>query len=157
MRSTNNSVMQKMKTSSVAKWGCLTPIILLVLLHVVGYVGMEIKTSKGKKALPSSATNVEEFLSHGFIGTDHGRLLKADLPEESYSEYAQSLDLTTCYDSETHSKIESILNMSFGGSPAWWNPPVVDGNTYFDYIEGDDHLRVLRYFEGSVYYLKLSW
>ena len=146
-----------MKTSSVAKWGCWTPIVLLVLLHVVGYVGMEIKTSKGKKALPSSATNVEEYLSHGFIGTDHSRLLKADLPEESYSEYAQSLGLTTCFDSDTHSNIEGVLNMSVGGSPTWWNPPRVAENTYFDHIPGDDHLKVLRYYEGSVYYLKLSW
>jgi hypothetical protein len=148
---------QKMKTSSVAKWGCQIPIIILLLLYPVSYVVMEIRTSEGKKALPSSATNIEEDLSHGLFGTDHSRLLKADLPEESYLEYAQSLDLTTCYDAETHSNIETTLNMGVGGAPTWWNPPIVGENTYFEHIEGDDHLRVLRYFEGSVYYLKLSW
>ena len=146
-----------MKSSSIAKWGCSVPIIALLLLPVISYVGMEIITSKGKRALPSSASNIEEYLSHGLIGTDHTRLLKANLAKDSYSAYAHELNLSTRFDPQKHSNIKVTLNMGIGGSPAWWNPPAVDQKTYFEHIEGDDHLRVLRYFEGSVYYLEMSW
>ena len=146
-----------MKPSSAAKWGCQVPVVAFLLLLIVSYVGMEILPSEGKKALPSSASNIEEYLSHGFIGTDHTRLLKADLPKESYPAYAHKLELSTRFDPQKHSEIQVTLNMGIGAAPDWWTPPLVDQNTYFKHTEGDDHLRVLRYFDGAVYYLEMSW
>jgi|GEM_PF-1737303 len=144
-------------------WGCLIPIVGILLLPFVSYFLREFQTSAGRKALPAEAANVEQYLKHGIIGGDFIRLLKASLPAERYSDYAKSLGLSDTFDPRVHQRIEPTLNMNptlnmkIGDAPGWWNPPEVDSTTYFEYKEGDDHLRVLRYHNGSVYLLDLSW
>ena len=100
---------------------------------------------------------MEEHLIHGFFGGDFTRLLKASLSAEHYSEYAKSVGLSERFDAQKHQRIESILNMTIGDAPVWWDPPDVDSTTYFQHKEGDDHLRVLRYHKGSVYLQVLRW
>ena len=146
----------KMKTPA-AKWGCLIPIVGILLVPFLGYPLREFETSAGRKALPAEATNVEQYLGHGFFGGDFVRLLKASLPVELYSDYAKSLGLSERFDPQVHQRIESTLNMWIGDAPMWWNPPEVDSTTFFEHEEGDDYLRVLRYHNGSVYLLVLRW
>ena len=144
-------------------WGCLIPIVGILLLPSVGYFLREFRTPEGRTALPAESTNVEEYLAHGFISTDFTWLLKASLPANRYSDYAKSLGLSDKFDPRVHQKIEPTLNMNptldikVGDAPGWWNPPEVDSTSYFAYKEGDDHLRVLRYHNGSVYLMELSW
>ena len=144
-----------MKQSAV-KWGCWIPVFLLLLLPFSGYVVQEIRISDGRKALPSSAGNVKEHLTHGWVGGDFWRLLKCRMPEEQYSDYAKSLGLYRRFDPVRDHELARTLNMRIGDAPAWWNPPAVDSNTYFEHEPGDDHLRVLRYHSGHVYYLVVS-
>ena len=138
-------------------WGCSLPLVIIVLLPFIGYPIRELQTSAGRKALPTDAANVEEYLIHGFFGGDSTRLLKASLPAERYSDYAKSLELSERFDPQVHHRIESILNMKIGDAPIWWDPPQVDSTAYFKHKEGDDHLRILRYHNGSVYLLVMSW
>ena len=138
-------------------WGCLIPVVGILLLPFIGYPVRELQTSAGRKALPKDAAGVEEHLIHGFIGGDFTRLLKASLPAEQYADYAKSLGLAERFDPQMHHRIESILNMKIGDAPRWWDPPKVDSTAYFKHKEGDDHLQVLRYDHGSVYLLVISW
>jgi hypothetical protein len=144
-------------------WGCLIPIVGILLLLFSGPILMEFQTSAGRKALPAEAANVEQYLKHGIIGGDFIRLLRASLPAERYADYAKSLGLSDKFDPRVHQNIEPTLNMNptldmkIGDAPGWWNPPEVDSTSYFAYKEGDDHLRVLRYHNGSVYLMELSW
>ncbi len=142
---------------SAARWGCLIPLVGILLLPFVGYFLREFRTSDGRKSLPAEAANVEEYLIHGIVGGDFTRLLKASLPAERYSDYAKSLGLSERFDSQKHHRIESSLSMKIGDAPSWWNPPEIDSTTYFQHKEGDDYLRVLRYRNGSVYLIVCSW
>lgn len=145
------------KWESAAKWGCSLPLVIIVLLPFIGYPLREFRTSDGRKALPPEAANVKEDLVHGIFGRDYTRLLKASLPAERYSDYAKSLHLSERFDPQVHHRIETTLNTKIGGAPVWWNPPEVDSTAYFQHKEGDDFLRVLRYHDGSVYLLVVSW
>jgi hypothetical protein len=151
------STFDKKMKNKVVMWGCLIPIIGILLLPFVGYGIKELTVSDGRKALPKDAANIEEDLVHGIIGGDYTRRLKASLPPERYSDYARSLHLFERFDPEAHHRIESILNMTGGDAPVWWNPPKVDSATYFEHKEGDDYLKVLRYHNGSVYLLEQRW
>lgn len=146
-----------MKRSATAKWGCWIPVVFLLFLPFSGYVAREVRTSEGRKSLPSSAENVQEHLTHGWVGGDFSRLLRCQLPEEHYLAYAKSLGLSRRFDPQNDHELESKLNMRTDGAPAWWNPPAVDASTYFEYEEGDDYLRVLRYHSGHAYYFVISW
>jgi hypothetical protein len=145
------------KWELAAKWGCSLPLIIIALLPFIGYPIREFQTSNGKKTLPADATHVKEDLIHGFFGGDHTRLLMASLPAIRYSEYAKSLGLYQRFDPGVHQGFKSILNTKIGGAPLWWTPPEVDSTTYFEHKKGDDHLRVLRYHNGTVYLLESSW
>ena len=140
-----------------ARWGCLIFLAGILLLPFGGYFMREFRTSDGRKALPAEADNVEEYLIHGIVGGDFTRLLKASLPAERYSDYAKSLGLTERFDPARHHGIAATLNMKIDGAPAWWNPPEIDSTTYFQHKEGDNYLRLLRYRNGSVYLMVLSW
>ena len=145
------------KWELAAKWGCSLPLIIIALLPFIGYPIREFQTSNGRKTLPADATHVKEELIHGFFGGDHTRLLMASLPAIRYSEYAKSLGLYQRFDPGVHQGFKSILNTKIGGAPLWWTPPEVDSTTYFEHKKGDDHLRVLRYHNGTVYLLESSW
>ncbi len=145
------------KWGSAAKWGCSIPLVIIALLPFIGYPKREFRTSRGIKLLPAEATHVEEDLIHGFIGGDFTRLLKAELPADRFPENANALGLSDQFDPRIHSGIQSILNMKIGDAPAWWNPPEVDSTAYFQHKADDDYLRVLRYHDGSVYFLVSSW
>ena len=145
------------KWGSAAKWGCSLPLVIIALLPFIGYPIRKFQTSEGREALPAEASNVEEYLAHGFFGGDYTRLLKAKLPADRYPEYAKSLHLSERFDPTLHHRIESKLNMKIGDAPVWWDPPVVDSTAYFQHKEGDDFLRVLRYHDGWVYLLVVSW
>jgi hypothetical protein len=142
---------------SARSWGCVIPLVGILLLPFVGYFLREFRTPEGRTALPAEATNVEEYLAHGFISGDFTWLLKASLPANRYSDYAKSLGLSERFDPEVHQGIQSTLNMMIGDAPVWWNPPEVDSTAYFEYKEGVTYLRLLRYHNGTVYLLELSW
>ncbi|MEP4076220.1 hypothetical protein [Haloferula sp.] len=146
-----------MKRPSLANLGCFAAVLVVAFLLFGGAILREVRTSPGRQALPSSAANIEEALAHHFVGGDFTRLLKADLTESDFSGYAKSLGLTERFDPEVHQHIEPTLNRTIGDAPAWWNPPEVDSTTFFDYEDGEDYLRVLRYRGGSVFLLVQSW
>jgi hypothetical protein len=146
-----------MKRPSLANLVSFAAIAVVLFLVFGGALLRELRTPLGRKALPAEASDIIEHLSHGAIGGDFARFLKASLPENRYSDYAKSLGLSERFNPQKHQRIQSTLNMTIDDAPSWWTPPEVDSTAYFEHKEGDDYLRVLRYHDGSVYFLVLSW
>ncbi|MEI6071520.1 MAG: hypothetical protein WCS31_06990 [Verrucomicrobiae bacterium] len=137
------------------KWGCLVPIVP-ILIAIVGVVLLNRFTpSAPRSKLPPSATDIQEYYSVSGNG-DFVRLIKAKMPQQEYPEYARRLQLVTIFDPATHRNLESMINIGIGGAPPWWNPPKASKTTYFENNKSD-YLQVLSYSNGYVYYLVASW
>ena len=112
--------------------------------------------SSARKALPDSATEVQEFYSGSWNG-DYARCLKAKLPEADYPLFAKNLGLTEHFDARSNAEIASIINMGVDDAPKWWAPPAATSTTYALFKRGQKGLRVLKYSEGRAYLLSTSW
>jgi len=145
-----------MKVSRGVKWGCIAPLIGILSLIAVLLLLDTFMPSGARRALPSSAADIQEYYSDSWNG-DFVRLLKARLPEEDYEDYAKSLDLTIRFDESKHADIRSSIDMGAGDAPSWWDPPRSNDTTYFDHVKGDDYVQTLKYSNGTVYLLIVSW
>ncbi len=143
-----------MAISRKFKWGCIAPLVVFIAFIVGGFLVDYFMPSASERALPSSAKYVQTYF-RGF--NDFARLIKADIDPEDYSTYAEAINLTKRFDPSLHADIETMLNITVGDAPAWWNPPRADETTYFEYTEGDDYLRYLKIADGRIYQLTLSW
>jgi hypothetical protein len=132
--------------------GCLTPILAIAFSIIIS----SLIPSAARKALPSSARNIQEHYIGGFH-PDFVRLLKAELPEEDLSTYLSNLNLTVKYDPEIHSKIKSTINIRYGDAPNWWDEPHSLDQCYFDYTQGDEYLKRVKWKNGWVYFSVTSW
>lgn len=138
------------------KWGCLTPLAVVVFLVAGAAVADRVLPSVARKALPMSATNVREYYSGSWNG-DYVRCLKAKLPEADVPTYAGNLGLTNRFDPVAHGSISGKINTGIGGAPSWWTPPQASPSTYFNYTPGKDGLQVLTYSGGYVYFVSAVW
>jgi hypothetical protein len=145
-----------MKISRRVKWGCVAPVVGVLALVAILYLLDAFMPSAARRALPGSATDIQEYYSGSWNG-DFVRLLKARLPEGDYEEYAKALKLTTRFDEAKHADIRSMIDISSGDAPAWWDPPRSSGTTCFEHVKDDDWVRTLKYSDGTVYLLILSW
>jgi hypothetical protein len=132
------------------KWllyGCLAAVVLLVLLIVEAIIA----PSNARRALPASATDVQEYyLNAGFTG-DFTRILKARLPEKDFPLYAKNLGLTERYDPSKQSRDYGGLETSIGGMPEWWDEPLELDNCYF--LLGKEYVERIKWKDGWVYYV----
>lgn len=145
-----------MKVSRGVKWGCIAPLIGILLLIAVLLLLDTFMPSGARRALPRSATHIQEYYSDSWNG-DFVRLLKARLPVEDYEDYAKSLDLTIRFDESKHADIRSSIDIGAGDVPSWWDPPRSSDTTYFDHVKGDDYVQTLKYLNGTVYLFIVSW
>ncbi len=137
------------------KWGCLTPIAAILALILAICLLDAFMPSAARRALPGSATVVQEYYSDSWNG-DYVRCVRAKLPEADFPLYAKHLGLTERFDPVAHADITNMINMSFD-VPDWWAPPQAGPTTYFQYKRGDDFLEVLKFSEGYVYFVSTSW
>ena len=145
----------KRKIHPALNWGCLAP-VAVILANIVTLVVWDMYVpSRPRRALPYSATQVQEYYSDCWNG-DYIRLVKAKLPEADYPRYARNLGLTNRFDPIAHADIADHIMMSFGG-PGWWTPPAPSRTTYFAYKRGDCFIEVLKYSEGYVYFVSSAW
>lgn len=140
----------------VIKWGCLAPTAFVILLILGCMLVDEVVPSQARRALPGSASDVQEYYSDSWNG-DFIRLIKAKLPRKDYEEYARVLGLTERFDPIKHAEIKSMIGIGAGDAPDWWNPPMTRDTTFFEHVKGDDNVRALNYSNGSVFYLMTSW
>ena len=145
-----------MKISRGVKWGCIVPVVSGLSLIAILYLLDTFMPSAARRALPKSATDIQEYYSDSWNG-DFVRLIKARLPKDDYEEYAKALDLSTRFDESTHADIRSMIDIGAGDAPAWWDPPPSSSTTYFDHVRGDDYVKTLKYSNGTVYLFIGSW
>jgi hypothetical protein len=146
----------KRKLNPRLKWGCLTPFAVFLALILGVYLLDTFVPSAARRALADSATDVQEYYSGSWNG-DYVRCLRAKLPEADFPLYAKNLGLTDRFDPVAHADIESMINIGFGDSPAWWTPPVAGPTTYFQHKRGDDFLQVLKFSDGYAFFVSTSW
>lgn len=145
-----------MRLSRGVKWGCITPVVGLLLLISVGLLYDKFMPSNEHRALPKSATDIQEYYSDSWNG-DFLRVIKAKLPEKDYEAYAKALSMTTKFDESVHKEIRSMIDIGAGDAPVWWDPPRASGTTYFEHIRGSDRVQTLKYSNGAVYLLIVRW
>lgn len=145
----------KRKINPWFKWGCLTPIAVILVLILTAFLTDALIPSNARRALPKSATDVREYYSDSW-NSDYVRCVKAKLPEPDYPLYAKNLGLTERFDPVAHVDIASMINMGIGGAPKWWTPHAAGPTTYFQHKRADS-LQVLKYSSGYAYFVSASW
>lgn len=145
----------KWKINPWLMWGCLTPIAVILALILGLFLLDAFLPSAARRALPDSATDVQEYYSDSWNG-DYVRCVRAKLPETDFPLYAKNLGLTERFDPVAHTDIASMINIGVGG-PAWWTPPSAGPTTYFQHKRDDDFLQVLKYSGGYAYFVSTSW
>lgn len=138
------------------KWGCLTPIAVILALILGLFLLDTFMPSGARRALPNSATEVQEYYWDSFNG-DYERSVKARMPEKDFPLYARNLGLSVRFDPVVHADIASKISMHIPGAPSWWTPPPAGPTTYFRYEKGHDWLQALAYSEGYAYFVSTSW
>jgi hypothetical protein len=138
------------------KWGCIAPVICLLLVVVAILLVDAIVPSGPRRALPKSASDIQEYYSDSWNG-DFVRIIKAKLPEKDYVDYANELKIPFSFDASKHEDIRSMIDMGAGDAPSWWNPPSASETTFFDHVKGDDYVKSLKYSNGTVYLFIASW
>jgi hypothetical protein len=143
-----------MKISAPVKYGCLGPILMLGLLVIGGCIYDKFAPSQARKALPTSASEIQEY--HHEIGFDFCRCLKAKLPKEDFANYAENLGLKKDYATgqSTSDPVAIQLNDHF---PAWFDAPGVNTATTVKYNNGAAWVAVVQYKEPYVYYFIFDW
>ena len=146
----------KRKINPYLKWGCLTPIGVIISMILAIYLLGNFLPSKIRRALPKSATEIQEYYSDSWNG-DYLRCLKARLPENDFPIYAKNLGLNEQFDPIANADISSVINMSCSDTLAWWTPPPASRTTFFKFEPTNDFLEIISYSEGYAYYVSASW
>ncbi len=113
--------------------------------------------SKARRALPDSATDVQEYYyDSGFIG-DFTRIIKARIPAHDFQNYARNLGLQHKYNPKTHKAEYDSLKMKIGNMPVWWDEPNNLDNCYFQHTPGDEYFERIKWQDGWVYFIAFAW
>jgi hypothetical protein len=147
----------KRKLDPILKWGCLVPLTLVVALVCGLLLADRFIPSAARRALPGTATEIQEYFhEHGITG-DATRLLRAKLPADEYPRYAERLGLRVHFDPKRDADIASILDSLRGiARQSWFTPPPADATTYLDRKSGIQFFTVLWYSDGYVYYAGIA-
>ncbi len=143
-----------MKISAPVKYGCLVPVAILSALIIGGCIYDRVAPSAARKALPPSATEIQEF--YRGAGFDFIRCLKAKLPQSDFEAYAKSLSLTKSYTAGQDTSDFVTMNIT-GHFPEWFDPPGVDRASAVKYESGGAWVSVLQYHEPYVYFFVFDW
>lgn len=111
--------------------------------------------SRLRLSLPSSATEIQEYYREWGNG-DYTRILKARLPIEDYQRFANRLRFDGKY-AITNGIPPTRSRFPIVGGPPWWNPPDDPELANFKDDPRHDSATSIRYKDGWVYYLSVSW
>ncbi|MCB1226490.1 MAG: hypothetical protein KDK99_11810 [Verrucomicrobiales bacterium] len=129
---------------------------------IIFFVGIalynKVSPSAERRALPESATEIEEYYwEGGFMAQDFTRCLKAKIPRSEFAAYAHRLNFPHRY--VKGENIESKTGLDFGPGLArpWFDPPraVEADDVYYD--SGQTYAATLKYKEPYVYLIIVDW
>ena len=130
----------------------------ILFLLIFSIILNTFRSSKYYRALPASATDIMEYHHNSsWASPDYVHILKARLPEKDYEKYAKTLGLKEKYDPKIHGQEYNRFNIPVGGLPDWWDEPDELNNCYFNYIPGEEYCERIKWKEGCVFFLSISW
>ena len=132
------------------------PILGLILLIAGVSLYDRYAPSPARRALPESATEVQEYY-HGFFNGDYTRCIKAKMPNDKVDSFAAKLKLNEIYEKGRDVKSIAGLDTISGSSPAWFDSPRADDSEIVRYAAGTAWLSVLKYKSGYVYLMEIDW
>jgi len=132
------------------------PLILVALIILGIFIADKVIPSRARRALPSSATNIQEYYADFGITGDFVRVLKAHLPESDFQIYADNLGLTK-YDPAVQGSEYDTIKTGAGDVPKWWEQPQPMDNCFFKYTPGEDYYTRIIWNDGWVYFIAQSW
>ena len=108
-----------------------------------------------RRALPATASNIQEYYSDDGFHGDFVRCLQADMPSSEMPRFAAKLGLIQRYDAKRDAK----LPLSFATSDmiSWWQPPQSLDNAYYDYKPGNSSYSLAKYENGQVFFKVIAW
>ena len=138
-------------------YGCLSPVVAVVLIVLGVLIVDKVVPSKARRALPDSASDVQEYYHDCLFPPDFVRVIKARLPEEDFQQYARNLGLTMKYDPNIHGSEYDHVKMLIGSVPDWWDEPRDLDNCYFKHTPGDEYFTRAKWKDGFVYFVAIAW
>ena len=145
-----------MTRKSCLLYGCLAPLLLVGLIILAILVADKVIPSRARRALPDSATDIQEYYADAGFNGDFIRILKARLPESDFQRYAVNLALTK-YNPSIHGSEYDTIHISIGDVPKWWDEPRNIDNCYFNYIPEKEYITRITWNNGWVYFMALAW
>jgi len=139
-----------MKRSDTRKWTLIAIgaglLCLTVAGAIVGYGWYVLTTRHAVRALPRSASEVQEYyVDSGFPLYDYEYKMKARMPEEAFPGYVKRMGFR---------RLKGRYgDLWYSGDPPWWDPSPSMSNTYGS-VGGDDG-NIVKWENGFVYYI--SW
>lgn len=108
-----------------------------------------------RKALPATASNIQEYYSDDGFHGDFVRCLQADMPKSEMPRFAAKLGLSQRYDAKRDAKLP--LSFATSDTIPWWQPPQSLDNAYYDYKPGRDSYSLAKYENGQVHFMVIAW
>ncbi|QDT01881.1 hypothetical protein K227x_02500 [Rubripirellula lacrimiformis] len=113
--------------------------------------GRFIMLSRARRALPWTATGVQEHYQDSRFGSDFQRCLRARINESDFDAFAKRLDLTRTYGADDES-----LPISWTACDAtWWTPPRSLVGARFEH--DGDYYAMAAFHDGHVYFVAMGW
>ena len=128
---------------------------MLIIVLFCLWAADRLTPSLARRALPASATSVQEYYSDSGFNGDYLRCLRARMPESEMPEFATKLGLTQRYDPKRDAKLPIRFAVDPGVS--WWHQPASMEGAYFEYTPGSESFSMAMYQDGYVYYMATAW
>lgn len=126
------------------------PVFLISALLVVG----SLIPSPARQALPSSATDVQEYCDNSLNG-DYERRIRARMPEKDVAPFAAKMGLGERYSRAKHSKLP--VSVPTGHKPWWTSPRGGLEGAYFSCSPSGNKSQAAIYSNGYLYYFEEEW
>ncbi|MBC7808772.1 MAG: hypothetical protein H7145_21780 [Akkermansiaceae bacterium] len=131
----------------------LLPVFLLSVAVVLG----SMIPSPAQRALPATATHVQEYYDSDLFSGDYTRFIKARIPEKEVAIFANKMGVSERYSARKHANLPVVIPS--GDAPWWnpWNPTTRLEGALFSCPPGKDKSVVALYSNGYLYYCEYKW
>ncbi len=130
-------------------------VVSLLCAVAIGWCARVVLVPEARRALPWSASDVEESRQHNGFLPDYAYWLKAKLPKDEFDKYASRLGLPSYSDEDPEKSSFSIY--AYDDRPVWWDPPKDSHGSYGIVQEPEGGAKLLRWKDGNVYYFATEW
>lgn len=128
----------------------LLPVFLLSVVAILD----KVIPSAARRALPVTATDIQEYYDSSLPSGDYTRLLKARVPENQVAVFARKMGVTERYVARKHADLPVVIP---SGEMPWWKPRARLEGALFFCPPGREFSAVALYSDGYLYYSEFKW